>query len=170
MIIIGIDPGTVTTGYGVIEVDVAGGTRVLDYGCVRPPARLTLSDRYLIIFNAVEALFEKYAPQDLSIETQYVSRNVQSAIKLGMARGVRRRRGKASVVFRCLSMRHPRPRGLSWAKEAPARNRCRAWSKRFYALLKSLRRTPLTPWPWRCATPMRCDGIQSVLKCNNKRK
>lgn len=86
MIIIGIDPGTLITGYGIIEV-VNGNQRIIDYGCIRPPASLKLSDRYLIIFNAVEELLDKYRPDALAVETQYVEKNVQSAIKLGMARG-----------------------------------------------------------------------------------
>lgn len=85
--IIGIDPGTTITGYGVIEF-VDGNYRVIDYGCIRPPANLKLSDRYLIIFNALEELIEKYRPEAMSIETQFVQKNVQSAIKLGMARGI----------------------------------------------------------------------------------
>lgn len=87
MIIIGIDPGTQVTGYGIIAME-NGVLRVMDYGCIRPPASLKLSDRYLVIFEAVEALLEKFRPQALVVETQYVSKNVQSAIKLGMARGV----------------------------------------------------------------------------------
>jgi crossover junction endodeoxyribonuclease RuvC len=87
VIIIGIDPGTQITGFGVIQAD---GTnfRALDYGCIRPPQGLKLSDRYLIIFNAIEELLAKYSPAALAIETQYVAKNPQSAIKLGMARGV----------------------------------------------------------------------------------
>ena len=86
MIIIGIDPGTQVTGYGIIRV-VGLSMQVIDYGCIRPPAKLKLSDRYLILFNAVEELWEKHQPQVMSVETQYVHKNVQSAIKLGMARG-----------------------------------------------------------------------------------
>lgn len=87
MIIIGVDPGTEVTGYGIIEID---GTsyRPIDYGCIRPPRTFKLSDRYLIIFNAIDELLEKYSPQTLAIETQYVAKNPQSAIKLGMARGI----------------------------------------------------------------------------------
>jgi crossover junction endodeoxyribonuclease RuvC len=85
-IIIGIDPGTRITGYGVIEMQ-GSHYRALDYGCVRPPAKAKLSDRYLILFNAIEELLSKYQPHALSVETQYVEKNVQSALKLGMARG-----------------------------------------------------------------------------------
>jgi crossover junction endodeoxyribonuclease RuvC len=86
LIIIGIDPGTRITGYGIIEVH--GTTyRTVDCGCVRPPPTLKLSERYLILFNAIEELLIKYCPHALAVETQYVEKNVQSAIKLGMARG-----------------------------------------------------------------------------------
>lgn len=86
-IIIGVDPGTQVTGYGIIEW-TENSYRALDYGCIRPPAKLKLSDRYLIIFNALEELLQKYQPEALAVETQYVHKNVQSAIKLGMARGI----------------------------------------------------------------------------------
>jgi crossover junction endodeoxyribonuclease RuvC len=86
-IIIGIDPGTVVTGYGVIQL-CGGSYRALDYGCIRPPSSLDLSDRYLILFDGLTELLEKYKPKTLAIETQYVKHNIQSAIKLGMARGI----------------------------------------------------------------------------------
>lgn len=87
MIILGIDPGTQITGYGIIKSD-SGVLHPIDYGCVRPPPSFKLSDRYLIIFDAVEALLESHRPQALVVETQYVHKNPQSAIKLGMARGI----------------------------------------------------------------------------------
>lgn len=85
-VILGIDPGTVVTGYGIVEI-TSDGLSLLDFGCVRPPAKYKLSDRYLIIFDSVTSLLEKYKPQAVSVETQYVHRNPQSALKLGMARG-----------------------------------------------------------------------------------
>lgn len=102
MIIIGIDPGTQITGYGIIKC-IDGACRAIDYGCVRPPASLKLSDRYLIISNGVDELLEKYRPDVLVVETQYVHKNVQSAIKLGMARGIvivaAKRRGLAIFEY-----------------------------------------------------------------------
>jgi crossover junction endodeoxyribonuclease RuvC len=87
MIIIGIDPGTKDTGFGIIEI-VGNGYRVLDYGRIRTPSSIKLTDRYLIIYESVTELLEKYQPDVLVVEAQYVHKNVQSAIKLGMARGV----------------------------------------------------------------------------------
>ena len=85
-IILGVDPGTRVTGYGVIcikkQVCIP-----LDYGCIRPPLKIKLSERYLAIFDGIEELIEKYHPTSLIVETQYVHKNVQSALKLGMARG-----------------------------------------------------------------------------------
>ena len=87
VVIIGIDPGTRVTGYGLILLD-GNGYQALDYGCIRPPSEEKLSDRYLIIFNGIDELLLKYRPEALVVETQFVQKNIQSAIKLGMARGV----------------------------------------------------------------------------------
>jgi crossover junction endodeoxyribonuclease RuvC len=87
VIILGIDPGTLITGYGVVRL-LKGRCKALDYGCIKPPANQKISDRYLIIYDSVDALLERYQPEVLVVETQYVKANVQSAIKLGMARGV----------------------------------------------------------------------------------
>lgn len=86
-IIIGIDPGTIVTGFGVIEVTPSG-LKLLDFGCIRPPAKLKLSERYRIIYEAMLALIDKYLPQAIAIELQFVGKNPASAIKLGMAKGV----------------------------------------------------------------------------------
>jgi crossover junction endodeoxyribonuclease RuvC len=86
-IILGIDPGTQITGYGIITV-IGRQYVALDYGCIRTPTSLELPDRYLIIFNSIEELINKYSPDAVVVETQYVHRNIQSALKLGMARGV----------------------------------------------------------------------------------
>jgi crossover junction endodeoxyribonuclease RuvC len=85
-IILGIDPGTKITGYGVLEF-VDNFCKVLDYGCIRPPYKYELSKRYFIIFESIEKLIKKYKPHAIAVETQFVNKNAQSAIKLGMARG-----------------------------------------------------------------------------------
>lgn len=87
LIIIGIDPGTIVTGYGIISVS-GSLYKAIDYGCIKPPASMKISDRYLIIYNSIEELLEIHRPDILVVETQFMQKNVQSAIKLGMARGV----------------------------------------------------------------------------------
>jgi crossover junction endodeoxyribonuclease RuvC len=86
-VILGIDPGTLVTGYGVIE-SIDSAYSPLDYGCIRPPQKIKLSNRYLIIYEGIEQLIARYSPNVVVVETQYVHKNVQSAIKLGMARGM----------------------------------------------------------------------------------
>jgi crossover junction endodeoxyribonuclease RuvC len=86
LVILGIDPGTQITGFGIIKI----GTQLepLDFGCIRPPSKLPLSERYLIIFQGIDHLIEKYQPDAIAVESQFVHKNVQSAMKLGMARGM----------------------------------------------------------------------------------
>ena len=85
-IILGVDPGTRITGYGLIQLKDQP-YHLIDYGCIRPPSQFKLSERYLVIFDSIEELIEKYQPTVLVVETQYVHKNPQSALKLGMARG-----------------------------------------------------------------------------------
>jgi crossover junction endodeoxyribonuclease RuvC len=85
-LILGIDPGTRVSGYGLLEVN-GRNYAAIDYGCIRPPSSFKLSERYLVIFRGVDELIEKYRPHAVVVETQYVNKNAQSAIKLGMARG-----------------------------------------------------------------------------------
>jgi crossover junction endodeoxyribonuclease RuvC len=82
--ILGIDPGTRITGYGAIDAD----SKPLDYGCIRPPPKLILADRYKILFDGVEALIALHEPSAIAVESQFVLKNAQSAIKLGMAKGM----------------------------------------------------------------------------------
>lgn len=86
--ILGIDPGTRVTGFGLILVDERRCFSAIDYGCIRPPAAELLSQRYKILYKAIEALIEKYQPDAVVVETQYIHKNPQSGIKLGMARGM----------------------------------------------------------------------------------
>ncbi|MDE3045343.1 MAG: crossover junction endodeoxyribonuclease RuvC [Verrucomicrobiota bacterium] len=87
MIILGIDPGTRITGYGLIRLH-ATGMELLDFGCIRPPPTLHLNQRYRIIFESIEALIEKFSPTAVAVESQFVLKNVQSTLKLGMAKGM----------------------------------------------------------------------------------
>jgi len=86
MIILGIDPGTRITGYGVIRAKDQG-FEPIDFGCIRPPPQGKIEERYLVIFEGIEHLLDQYKPEAVAVETQFVQKNVQSALKLGMARG-----------------------------------------------------------------------------------
>jgi len=86
-IIIGIDPGTQITGYGIIKL-TKNGVSPLDFGCIRPPQKAILSERYYIIFQAIQGLLSQYGPIEMAIETQFFALNAQSALKLSIAQGV----------------------------------------------------------------------------------
>ncbi len=86
-LILGIDPGTRITGYGVIRRRHPH-LEPIDFGCIRPPAGLPLPERYLALFNGLEKILDQYKPDAVAVETQFVYKNIQSAMKLGMARGV----------------------------------------------------------------------------------
>jgi crossover junction endodeoxyribonuclease RuvC len=61
-IILGIDPGTKTTGFGIIK-KINNFFEVIDFGCITPKSSLHLHQRYLIIFNSIENLIKKYTPR-----------------------------------------------------------------------------------------------------------
>ena len=83
-LILGIDPGTRITGYGLIDLDSAP----RDFGCIRPPAHLSLGERYQILFESLEARLAQHRPIAVAVASQLVLKNPQSAIKLGMAKGM----------------------------------------------------------------------------------
>ena len=85
-LILGIDPGTVITGFGLIK---ASGQQFIpvDFGCIKPPKRDEAAKKYLAIFEGIEALIQTHSPCAIAVETQFVYKNVQTALKLGMARG-----------------------------------------------------------------------------------
>jgi len=87
LVILGIDPGTTITGYGLIAFS-AHSMRPIDYGCIKPPSKYPLHERYLIIYEALEQLIILHRPDAIAIETQFVYKNAQSALKLGIAKGM----------------------------------------------------------------------------------
>ncbi len=83
--ILGIDPGSRVTGFGVVEADKQTAICVAS-GCVRTRGD-TLAERLQIIFAGVSEILDKYQPEEVAVEKVYVHRNVESALKLGQARG-----------------------------------------------------------------------------------
>ncbi|MBI5274242.1 MAG: crossover junction endodeoxyribonuclease RuvC [Chlamydiales bacterium] len=85
-IILGVDPGTQVTGVGIIHH--AGHLHEAVYaGTIKTNPEEKLQYRYLKIYNELDKIIESYKPDSIAIETQFVYKNVQSALKVGMARG-----------------------------------------------------------------------------------
>ncbi len=87
MIIIGIDPGSRATGYGLIEQQ---GNRLLhlDNGVIITASGSPLADRLALIYTQIEELILKFKPDAMAVEQVFVAKNPASALKLGHARGV----------------------------------------------------------------------------------
>ncbi len=86
MHILGVDPGSRTTGYGLIEVQ---GQRLvhLASGCIHTQGQ-DFPERLRIIFEGLTAIIDSHHPGELAIERVFMHRNADSALKLGQARGV----------------------------------------------------------------------------------
>lgn len=87
MRVLGIDPGTSVTGWAVLEAAVPRASRVAS-GVLTLPSKLVIGERLRRIHQAVHRLFAEYAPEAVSLEKAFVKRNVQSAFRIGEARGV----------------------------------------------------------------------------------
>ena len=87
---LGLDPGTAATGYGVVATAGAGPgmTRLIECGVVRTVATDPLAQRLLHIFDAVTDLIARHRPDAVAIESVFVAKNPRSALVLGHARGV----------------------------------------------------------------------------------
>ena len=87
MIVLGIDPGTALTGYGLVE-RTGSELRAIDYGCLETLPTHALPERLLEIHNGVIDLIDTHNPRFLGVERLFFNRNVRTAFAVGQARGV----------------------------------------------------------------------------------
>ena len=86
IVVLGLDPGTRFTGYGLV-LEVSGQATLVDAGVIRTPVKREMSVRLGVIFEQLAGLISLHAPVEAAIENVFVSKNVMSALKLGQARG-----------------------------------------------------------------------------------
>ena len=86
-IILGIDPGTIIMGFGIIEVK-GNVMSLLEMGVLQPGKIKDSYKKLQLIFNTVSGLVTKYQPDIFAIEAPFFGKNVQSMLKLGRAQGV----------------------------------------------------------------------------------
>ena len=86
-LVLGIDPGTAVTGYGVVAFDGRTATLV-ECGVIRTTAKDPLPQRLLEIHEGVEELIARHRPDTISVEDVFYAKNVRTTIVLGHARGV----------------------------------------------------------------------------------
>lgn len=87
MRVLGIDPGTAITGYGIVEEE-AGGIRALAFGAIRTRPDRPLAARLQLIYRAVRRLARKWQPTAAAVEELFFGSNVRTALSVGQARGV----------------------------------------------------------------------------------
>lgn len=85
---LGIDPGTATTGYGLVRLDRDGELVTVKYGVILTPKESTPPARLEMIYDEMRALLKKHKPDTAAVEKLYFARNVTTALAVGQARGV----------------------------------------------------------------------------------
>jgi crossover junction endodeoxyribonuclease RuvC len=91
MIILGIDPGTATIGYGLLKTDKSRTNRsfdVLDFGCITTSPKENTAKRLDKLHKELTKLIKKYAPDTIAVEELFFFKNIKTAIKVSQARGV----------------------------------------------------------------------------------
>jgi len=86
MRILGVDPGSRRTGYGLIDVHRGGRLVHVDNGLIAPKEK-DFSARLNALFNGLQTIIKKYHPEQAAMEDVFMARNAASALKLGQARG-----------------------------------------------------------------------------------
>ena len=106
--ILGLDPGSLRTGFGVIDCE-AGNLRIVAQGCIATSGG-PLADRLRTIHARVAELIVQHAPQEIAVERVFLSKNADSALKLGQARGA-----ALAAVPQALGVHEYAPRAIKLA-------------------------------------------------------
>lgn len=88
MIILGLDPGLATMGFGVVEKLKNDGTVAVDYGVVLTPKEESLPVRLAMLEEGVNKILQKYKPEEIAVEELFFSKNITTGIPVAHARGV----------------------------------------------------------------------------------
>jgi crossover junction endodeoxyribonuclease RuvC len=88
MLVIGLDPGTAITGYGIIDELPDRSLRLLAHGTIRTSSAMDTDQRLQVLHEKLTEILESYQPQCAAVEKLYFQRNVRTALQVGQARGV----------------------------------------------------------------------------------
>lgn len=88
MLVIGVDPGTATTGYGLVRENPDGSLSLVEYGAILTPAELPMPQRLLELYHQLRQILLLHRPQSSAVEKLFFHRNVTTAISVGQGRGV----------------------------------------------------------------------------------
>jgi crossover junction endodeoxyribonuclease RuvC len=105
MIVLGIDPGTAITGYGVLSA-TPGKVEYVTHGVITTPAKMELPKRYELLYENVKQLIQLYKPEHIATERLFFSKNVNTGIAVG---------GSIGVILLAAAQA-----GLEWSEHRPA--------------------------------------------------
>ena len=88
MRVIGIDPGTATTGFGLVEETRNGDLSVVAYGVITTPAKTPMSERLLLLYQKLNEILTLHQPNLAAVEKLFFQKNVKTAISVAQGRGV----------------------------------------------------------------------------------
>jgi crossover junction endodeoxyribonuclease RuvC len=89
MLVIGIDPGTAITGYGLVKQDEqTDKLEVVDYGVIETPSQWSMPERLLHLYNQLKKLIIFHSPDSAAVEKLFFQKNVRTALSVGQGRGV----------------------------------------------------------------------------------
>jgi len=88
VIVLGVDPGTAATGYGVVSGEPFGSLALIECGVIRTAPRDALPARLLELYEAIGEVIARHRPRALAIEDVFYAKNVRTTVVLGHARGV----------------------------------------------------------------------------------
>jgi crossover junction endodeoxyribonuclease RuvC len=88
MLVLGIDPGTAITGFGLVREEDDGELVMIACGAITTPSSQPMSERLATIYEQLSALIAEHQPQTVAVEQLFFSRNVRTAMAVGQARGV----------------------------------------------------------------------------------
>ena len=90
MIIIGIDPGIATTGFGIIDKPNTGGSepKAIDYGCIETSPNFSPGERLKLINTELNKLLKKYEPKIMAVESLFFFKNLKTVMPVSQAKGV----------------------------------------------------------------------------------
>ena len=87
-LVLGIDPGTATTGYGLVRDRADGSLELVTYGTIQTPAGIAAHQRLSVLFHRLNEILVLHRPDSCAVEKLFFQRNISTAIAVGQARGV----------------------------------------------------------------------------------
>lgn len=88
MFALGLDPGTATTGYGLVRLEPNGNLQAIKYGAIRTSKNAPAPERLVLLYDQLQDLLREHHPETVAVEKLFFQRNVTTALAVGQARGV----------------------------------------------------------------------------------